>query len=151
MAAAIVAAALLSNATGVRVDAQGPFIDALVKMAPVPSAAMPSDPVGRFEAEIVNVAIPAAEALHVRFQPDGAQSLLDYIGTTGTIVEKLKTPSGRPAPAVIARNQQRFVALTLAHAEETSNGLVFTARSTERLKLTLRQAATGWCPCWPFC
>jgi hypothetical protein len=150
LAAALVAWAAVPGASRTAAAQEPALIDALVKNAPIPAATMPTDPVGKFQAEVVNLAVPAARALRVQFQPDGAQSLLEYIGS-GPVVDALKTPAGRPEPAVIARNEQRFVALALAHSEESATGLLFTKTSVDKLKATVRQAQGWFCPCWPFC
>jgi len=150
LAAALVALTAVPGAPRTAAAQQAALIEALVKNAPIPAAAMPTDPVGKFQAEVVNLAVPAARSLRVQFQPDGAQSLLEYIGS-GSVVDALKTPAGRPEPAVIVRNEQRFVALALAHAEESATGLLFTKTSVDKLKATVRQAQGWFCPCWPFC
>ena len=76
--------------------------------------------------------------------------MLEYT-SSGPVVDALKTPSARPPRPEVVQNEQRFVALALAHADQSAAGLVFTAKSVEKLKATIRQAAGWFCPCWPFC
>lgn len=150
LAAALVALSIAPGARhAARATEQNVLMDALVKGVTIETTAMPTDPVGRFQAEIINFAVPAARTLHISFQADGAQSLLDYTAS-GPIVDALKTPT-RPAQPLVVRNEQRFVALALAHADDSPAGLMFTARSVEKLKATIRQASSWFCPCWPFC
>src|SRR5438132_14097761 len=78
-----------------RAAEQNALMDALVKGVPIEAPAIPPDPVGQYQAEIINLAVPSARALHIRFQPDGAQSLLEYT-SSGPVVDALKTPSARP-------------------------------------------------------
>ena len=119
----------------------------------LPQPVQIADPVTRFQNEVVRVAVPTARSLGVTFAPDGANSLVGYLGSQA-IASQLRDP-GPPgvAPTQAQRdgNEKRFVALLLAHADREK--LQITAESVKRTQNTIEAIRpAGWfCPCWPFC
>lgn len=112
-----------------------------------------TDPVRRFQNEVVRVAVPAARSLGVTFASDGAAELLTYLGSEPIASQlRIQARSGvAPTQAERDANEKRFVALLLAHAER--DRLQITAQSVKRTQNTIEAIRpAGWfCPCWPFC
>ena len=137
-------------------QAQPPdLVNALLKgsIEALPQPALVTDPVTRFQSEVVRVAVPAARSLGVTFAPDGATALLGYMASQ-PIASQLKDPGPPgtvPTAAQREGNEKRFVALLLAHADREK--LQITAQSVKQTQSAIDAIRPlGWfCPCWPFC